>query len=324
MTADYEYVAYIDEAGEPGLSKVRPLDPEGSSEWLVVSGVVVRREYENHGDLWLSEMMSSFRNFKAKRVHFLKLNEENKLIACDYLSRRPIKIFAVCSNKKNMKGYNNPFAALRSLDKNWFYCWLTRVLLERITHFIQTDSIITHGKLKKIKLIYSHRGGLSYSQLSAYFDLIKMQGRVGGLYLELGKVYFECLDRRLVEVIPHFEHNGLVPADIAASAFFKACDIYHTRACDPRFAEALKPRIASTDFMADGEIESCRTYAGYGVKLLPSFGGARMTRDQQQIFRFYGYPIQWWDPTPPTSSPYRMATISPTVAVNASDETPDA
>ncbi len=222
-----------------------------------------------------------------------------------------------------MKGYKNPFASLRSLDNNWFYCWLTRVLLERITHFVVNNSLGRYGSVKNVKLVYSHRGGLSYSQLGAYFELIKMQGKVGGLYLELGRVYFECLDRRLVDVIPHFEDTSLVPADIAASAFFKACDIYHTRACNSRFAEALKPRIASTDFIAEGEIESCRTFAGYGVKLLPSFSGARMRREQQQIFRFYGYPVQWWDPTPPTSSPYRMATISPTVAMNASDNIPN-
>src|SRR5215211_7450836 len=30
------YIAYIDEAGDPGLTRVRPQDPNGSSEWLVL------------------------------------------------------------------------------------------------------------------------------------------------------------------------------------------------------------------------------------------------------------------------------------------------
>lgn len=321
---DYEYIALIDEAGDPGLARIRPIDPQGSSEWLVVSGVVVRKENEAKLDMWHAEMFGGLERFKATSIHFLKLNETNKLISCSYLARRPFKIFVVCSNKKNMKGYTNPFAELRSLDRNWFYCWLTRVLLERITYFVLQDSIARHGSPRKIKLIYSHRGGLSYSQLDAYFALIKMQSRVGGLYLELGKVYFETLDMRLVSVIPHFEHLGLTFADVAASAFFKSCDVHHTHACDPRFAQALKPRVASIEYRDENEVESYRTYAGYGIKLLPSFKGARMTADQKKIFSFYGYPRQWWDPTPTTPSPFRMATISPTVALDAPDKIPGA
>ena len=30
------YVAYIDEAGDAGLKTVRPLDPSGASEWLIL------------------------------------------------------------------------------------------------------------------------------------------------------------------------------------------------------------------------------------------------------------------------------------------------
>jgi len=322
--SDYEYIALIDEAGDPGLSRVRPADPQGSSEWLIVSAVLIRKENENQLDNWYAGMFERLIKFKGKKVHFLRLNDVNKLASCEFLARRPVKIFTVCSNKKNMKGHVNPFAELRSLDRNWFYCWLTRVLLERVTHFVLNDSVNTFGKPKKVKLIYSHRGGLSYSQLSAYFSLIKMQGRVGGLYLELGNVYFETIDMDLVEVIPHFNHLGLTFADISASAFFKACDIYHTNACDPRFAEALKPRVASVDYRDSNEIENYRTYAGYGVKLLPSFKGARMTREQSSIFKSYGYPRQWWDPTPTTLSPFRMATLSPTVALDASDNIPEA
>jgi hypothetical protein len=35
----YDYVAFIDEAGDPGISKVRPLDANGGSEWLMIGGV---------------------------------------------------------------------------------------------------------------------------------------------------------------------------------------------------------------------------------------------------------------------------------------------
>jgi len=35
------YVAYIDESGDDGLARVRPLDADGASEWFVLGAVVV-------------------------------------------------------------------------------------------------------------------------------------------------------------------------------------------------------------------------------------------------------------------------------------------
>jgi Protein of unknown function (DUF3800) len=35
------YIAYIDESGDDGLSKVQPIDPNGASEWFVLGAIVV-------------------------------------------------------------------------------------------------------------------------------------------------------------------------------------------------------------------------------------------------------------------------------------------
>jgi hypothetical protein len=64
----------------------------------------------------------------------------------------PIRCFVVCSNKKNMKGYINPWAA-QIPSKNWFYCWLTRVLLERITEFISNDAMKRFRSVRRVKLV---------------------------------------------------------------------------------------------------------------------------------------------------------------------------
>ena len=50
---DYEYVAYIDESGDQGLQKVKPIDPDGSSEWLIVAGVLIRKGYEASAAGWV-------------------------------------------------------------------------------------------------------------------------------------------------------------------------------------------------------------------------------------------------------------------------------
>ncbi|MNT44924.1 hypothetical protein D3C72_1814740 [compost metagenome] len=86
----------------------------------------------------------------------------------------------------------------------------------------------------------------------------------------------------------HAGHAGLKMPDIVASAFFKAADLYDTRACDPRFATALENRMARWPDRQGGQI------SGYGVKLMPKWGDLNVQVEQLEIFKHYGYPAQWW------------------------------
>lgn len=289
----YRYVAYIDESGDPGLKRVKPLDENGSSEWLIVSAVVVSAQNEGGCDGLVHDIAAKFKNYQSNQLHFAKMNEAKRLLSCGVLAEFPCRIFIVASNKKNMRGWRNKFAELKSLDANWFYCWLTRILLERVTHWVEERSIREFGRSEKLKLVFSNRGGLSYSQMKTYFDWLKMKSSAGNLFLPLGDMRWNVMARELVEIVPSFERGGLQLADIAASAFLKACDKFDTGACDPRFAKALKPRVA---FVVDEE--GFRTYSGYGVKLMPSFKMANLLPEQKEIFEHFGYPRQWWDPTP--------------------------
>jgi hypothetical protein len=82
------------------------------------------------------------------------------------------------------------------------------------------------------------------------------------------------------------EREGLQLADVVAAAFFKACDKHDTGACDSQYAKLLRPRMA----------RERDKISGFGVKLLPGFAKASLDADQAEIFRYYGYPGQWWDP----------------------------
>lgn len=97
-------------------------------------------------------------------------------------------------------------------------------------------------------------------------------------------------NKKNMEGYPHQDREGLQLADVVASAFFKACDKHDTGACDPSFAKALKPRMAREPNKVSGQI------SGFGVKLMPSMRKAKLDADQASIFKFYGYPGQWWCP----------------------------
>ncbi len=286
---EYGYIAYVDEAGDDGLKKVRPHDANGSSEWLIVSGVVVKATREDEVKAWVDGIRDGLWRHKATDLHFRKLNDNKKLFVCEKLSELNARYFVICSNKKNMKGYTNPLAS-KIPSQNWFYCWMTRLLLERITDFVQWHSMKEYKEIRKIKIEYSNRGGLSYSQMSAYYRWISYQG--DNTFLRFGKIFWETISPDLLKVYPHYERSGLQLADVVASAFFKACDQFNTGSCDPRFAKALRPR------MARARDATTETVSGYGVKLMPSLGKAELLPEQAEIFKYYGYPRQWWAPDP--------------------------
>lgn len=286
----YDYVAYIDESGDPGLNRVKPRSENGSSEWLIISAALVPADLEDSIKDWIEEMMAAMNSRQLTDIHFQKLNPSKKALLCSLLAQKRVRLFSVISNKQNMQGYQNPYAAQIPSD-NWFYCWLTRVLLERITHFVADTSLRKFGEKRRVKLEFSERGGLSYSQMSAYYEWINIKS-VGGkipLYLPWGTVDFGVLHRSLFKVYNHRERAGLKLPDIVASAFFKAVDVHDTRACDPQFAKLLKPEMAKAP--------GTNQVAGYGVKLMPSWKTLdqfAVPADQREILKFYGYPSQWW------------------------------
>ncbi|MGD1869501.1 MAG: DUF3800 domain-containing protein [Neomegalonema sp.] len=279
----YHYIAYIDEAGDDGLKRIRPIDENGSSEWLMISGVVVKASREDEVKHWVQSIKDGLWRHQARTLHFSNLSENKKVFVCERLAELSARYFVVCSNKKNMRGYRNPLAE-NIPSRNWFYCWMTRVLLERVTDFVYWHSKKEFGTPKKVRIEYSNRGGLSYPQMNAYYRWISYQGE--NTFLKFGKIHWEVIDYDLLKVFPHYERAGLQLADVVASSFFKGSDVHNTGACDPRFAKLLRPR------MAKYRDDPANTAAGYGVKLLPSLKGAKLLPEQSEVFRYYGYPRQ--------------------------------
>src|SRR5258706_12917570 len=265
----HHYVAYIDEAGDDGLDTVRPLDANGASEWFIVGAMVIDAARERQIQTWHQQALKLLGSKQLNEIHFVKLNEARKSIICGFLATLPARYFILASNKKNMKGHKNPFAE-KIPAKNWFYCWLTRLLLERVTHFVEEHSKNAHGAPKFIKLQYSNRGGLSIAQMNAYYEWLKYKGAAGPQFLPLGDIKHEVLHRDLLGVFNQKDKLGLQFADVVASSFLKACDTYTSGGCNPEFAKLFRPRIARCPNKTGGQI------AGYGVKLMPNLKDANL------------------------------------------------
>src|SRR5690606_2182349 len=94
----YEYVAYIDESGDPGLSRVKGVDPKGASEWLVLGASLLRRSNEANVEDWVKGLTRGFRNHQREGVHFADLNPAKRLLVCQRLAALPVRCWAVASN----------------------------------------------------------------------------------------------------------------------------------------------------------------------------------------------------------------------------------
>lgn len=104
---EYDYVLFIDEAGDDGLKRVMPIDNQGSSEWLVISGLLVRAEDESKCRAWLDHIRNDIDATQSDVLHYRKLSLTKRRRSAELLSALPVRSFTVCSNKKNMRGYNN-------------------------------------------------------------------------------------------------------------------------------------------------------------------------------------------------------------------------
>lgn len=287
----YGYIAYIDEAGDPGVKTVKPIDKNGASEWLVLAASVIRTDFEAEVPSWGREFLTQCGGQQQKYFHFRKANEQNKLLACERLSALHVRNFVVCSNKKNMRGYKNPIAAKRNVDlaanphnSNWFYFWVTRVLMEKITSFVSWHSMKNYGEIRKIKFEFSQRGGIRYDELKGYFQVLQENDERGNQTVTYDTINWSTVDYDLIEVHPHTHRAGLILPDIVASSFYMACDKHERgRPCQPQLALRLAPRMA---LKFDNKNSAS---AGFGVKLMPSQKVAKLESDQQQVFKRYGY-----------------------------------
>ena len=277
------YTAYIDEAGDPGITRVRPKDNPGGTEWLVIGGVLIEASREREPAAWVRSMLDDAGLTRTPTLHFRDLAEWRKAIVCRRLAKQPVALFAFISNKKNMRGHSNPQAEAKGnplTPRQWFYNYCIRLTLERITDFCLWHSLKKYGTPRHVKIIFSKRGGHSYSHNAAYHELLKVQSRAGTTVLEKRVVKWQVIDRRLMEAVPHDTDPGLQLADIVASSFYQAVDTLPPTRWNLENAKSLKPRIATEQGF----------YRDYGVIFQPTpYSLAQLNPKQKLIFEFYDF-----------------------------------
>lgn len=283
ISIQFDYCAYIDEAGDPGVARVAPIDAVGGTEWFTLGCVVIKSEKEANTVEYVKRVRQLVEARQRPDLHYRHLKPWHRALACSELAKEDLRAFVVVSNKQNMRQYRNHRAEAWSMHpNNWFYNYCIRILLERVSQWVERRSIMEHAEPRKVKLIFSRRGGHSYRHVETYTELLSIQSSKGTIFQKARQPKFTVLDHRLIEVIEHNRSAGLQMADIVASAFYNAANVGNAKNWDVAPAKLLKPRIAHFD----------NEQRNQGVTLLPwNIADVKLTEDQKSIFKFYGYRI---------------------------------
>lgn len=278
----YRYIAYIDEAGDFGLRNIAPIDPRGASEWLVLAAVVVRAEAEPNLVGEFRRLRTAIKNTQSPAMHFRSLSDRQKKAVCTWLASINCRLFVVISNKQNMRRHRNRRAAQASHTSAWFYWWMCRLLLERVTDFCERRNERDHTARAKVRVELSRRTDLKYRELTNYLAKLELQeAPVVAKRLPCWSV----VDFQQFHAFDHDTRTGLQLADVVASAFYQAINRIDSAVPKPEYAEALHEKVWSKG----GQ----RFDQGFAVFPIP-LSYPRLGEDQKRIFRFYGFPEDKW------------------------------
>lgn len=273
------FIAYVDEAGDDGLRRIRTPSSPGASEWFVLAAVVIRAEREPEMRGWVDEIIRTLGQHQVRSLHFRTLPEWKKADVCRLIASKHLRLFVLLSHKRNMLNYQNLNADRARVNRTaWFYAWCSRLLMESVTEFCGRRSRKEHHEPRVVRCVFSQRGGVNINDIRNYYGYIKEQARMGLSYQKTFSLDWEVLDPKEMSILPNAASPGLQLADVLASAFFAGVERDFAGKAQPSFAKLLLPRTCPSRWG--------RRYM-YSVKVLPRFITPRLPPEQKELLDFY-------------------------------------
>jgi hypothetical protein len=271
------YIAYIDEAGDDGLKPKNPSERK-SSDWMVISAVLIKANREDQVVPWTKDIIKSIGQHQLTNLHFRTLKDDKKLLVCEALSCLPIRTFSVLSHKRNMIGYRNIRAERAKVNRTaWFYCWMLRLLMEKITTYCGRRSIKDYKDHRAIRIELSDRGGVKLSDVIDYLHYIKDQSNMGMMYHAKYDLDWSVIDHDEIYSYPNKMRAGLQLSDCVASAFFAGLQPKEDGSTRPEFAKKLLPTVC---------LGPNRRRYGFGVRTMPTWVH-NLPANQAELRDFY-------------------------------------
>ncbi|MBV7259650.1 DUF3800 domain-containing protein [Erythrobacter crassostreae] len=270
-----DVTVFIDEAGDPGVRD--GLKHVGSRhEWLCVSAFVVRSCREKDVVGWVKECRNAANSTQSGSLHFHKIAHERRAKVCETLASNRCRTFTVASHKTNMREYVNP-KIQKMVKGGTFYNWCLRLLLERVTAWVEHLALREGKSLAPMKVVFAERGH-DWDHFFSYVDRLEMQSRTDTLFLKGPGLNHILLNRKHWETEKAEKLAGLQCADVVASAFYQAANA-SSPSFDPEPAKALNQIVTKRHGIA----------RNVGLTVFPLQHQAKIPEGHRQILEFYGY-----------------------------------
>lgn len=272
-----DVTVFIDEAGDPGVRD--GLKYVGTRhEWMCVSAFVVRSSREESLVEWVKHCRAAANSRQAGALHFHKIHRDRRTPVCESLAANPCRTFTVASHKTNVREYVNP-RIQKMIDSGTFYNWCMRLLMERVTAWVEARAKEGQVGLGPLKVVFADRGH-DWEHFFAYVDKLEIQSRTKSLYLKGPGLHHTLLDREHWSVVKADKLAGLQCADVVASAFYQAANTA-SPSHDLRPARALSPIVTKAKGIA----------RNLGLTVWPLPAQADIPKNDRAIFNSYGYDL---------------------------------
>lgn len=245
-----------------------------------MSAVLVRQSNDNQTLPWLQEIIRDIGQPQITHLHFRSLRDQKKGIVCRRIAALPVRLFVVLSHKGNMRNYRNINAEMAKVNRTaWFFCWLSRLLLERVTKYCAYRTRKESARSSCVKIVFSDRGGVKIDDVKSYYSYLSNQSRMGILYINQYNLDWNAFDVNQVFSAPNKMLAGLQLADSVASAFYQGVERTAEGILKPEFAKMLRPRLCPRPYS--------RNQYGFGLKVMPTWISSRLPPDQRTLLDFY-------------------------------------
>lgn len=221
----YQYVLFVDEAGDDKVNDLKPHVPNGNSEWLCMGGYVVRSGIEAELPDRRDKLLREIGGKEGGVLHYRKYKPHNRIKICKKLATFPARAFVVCSFKKTLIGYENPRAATAGTDpRQVLYNFVARLLLERVTAFVHEDAKEIGHSSPVLKIVMASRKGHHFGHFKDYVKKLLQQAQEGSTYLDTKLIKHEVLRVDQIERAPASALAGLQLADTVVSSTFQSIE----------------------------------------------------------------------------------------------------
>lgn len=234
MTA--EFVTYIDESGDEGFTFRE--DGSGSSRWLVLSALVMRRQNDSLVIETARQARELLRKPPKFPLHFRDLKHEQRVALARLIGQLPSRTVSVLIHKPSIAEPEHFQRESYSL-----YRYATRLLLERVSWLCRDHRHDTG----EVELIFSNRSAMSYDDLRGYLEQLQADSERHDCRID-----WQLIGTSRVKAINHDQMAGLQIADAVATSVFYAVTPNFYGDIEDRYLRLIAPTIYRHERRAEG------------------------------------------------------------------------